>query len=63
MDLVSSPDTTKVIVLTDHCDKRGNPKILESCTLPLTGSRCVSLIISDLVGIGTRPALIHRGGL
>ncbi len=48
MDLVSSPDETKVIVVTDHCDKKGNPKILDKCSLPLTGSRCVSMIITEL---------------
>lgn len=49
MDLVSSPDETKVIVVTDHCDKKGRPKILDTCSLPLTGSRCVSMIITELV--------------
>jgi 3-oxoacid CoA-transferase len=41
MDLVSSPDQTKIIVLTDHVDK-------QQCSLPLTGARCVSMIITDL---------------
>jgi 3-oxoacid CoA-transferase len=49
MDLVSSPDQTKIIVLTDHCDKNGKPKIVSQCSLPLTGARCVSMIITDLV--------------
>jgi len=48
MDLVSNPDRTAVIVVTDHTDKAGNPKILDECTLPLTGARCVSKIITDL---------------
>lgn len=49
MDLVSSPDQTKIIVLTDHCDRKGRPKIVQECSLPLTGARCVSMIITDLV--------------
>lgn len=48
MDLVSSPDQTKIIVCTDHTDKHGKPKIVQECSLPLTGSRCVSMIITDL---------------
>ena len=49
MDLVSNPDATKIVVLTDHVDKYGTPKIVEQCSLPLTGARCVSTIITDLV--------------
>lgn len=49
MDLVSNPDETKIVVLTDHVDKNGRPKILKNCSLPLTGARCVSTIITDLV--------------
>ncbi|BEI86278.1 hypothetical protein CcaverHIS002_0605650 [Cutaneotrichosporon cavernicola] len=48
MDLVSSPDQTKIIVCTDHTDKHGKPKIVQECSLPLTGARCVSMIITDL---------------
>ncbi|KAL1965497.1 hypothetical protein VTN77DRAFT_5753 [Rasamsonia byssochlamydoides] len=49
MDLVSNPDETRIVVATDHINyKDGSPKILEQCTLPLTGARVVSTIITDL---------------
>ncbi|PWZ01892.1 putative succinyl-CoA:3-ketoacid-coenzyme A transferase mitochondrial precursor [Testicularia cyperi] len=48
MDLVSNPNATKVVVVTDHVDKNGRSKIVQDCKLPLTGSRCVSVIITDL---------------
>lgn len=48
MDLVSSPESTRVVVLTDHTDKYGNPKIVADCKLPLTGARVASRIITNL---------------
>ncbi|CAG8973151.1 hypothetical protein HYALB_00008682 [Hymenoscyphus albidus] len=48
MDLVGNPDQTKIVVATDHVAKDGSPKILDQCSLPLTGARCVSTIITDL---------------
>ncbi|KKI94099.1 CoA-transferase [Bacillus sp. SA1-12] len=38
----------KVIVIMNHCNKKGEPKILQSCTLPLTAKECVSMIITDM---------------
>lgn len=40
--------TQRIVVLTTHTDKHGNPKILKTCRLPLTAMACVSRIISDL---------------
>jgi 3-oxoacid CoA-transferase len=48
MDLVSNPEQTKVVVATEHVAKDGSPKIVQSCKLPLTGSKCVSTIITDM---------------
>lgn len=46
MDLVHGAKT--IAVVTDHVTKKGEPKLLKACTLPLTGAGCVKRVYTSL---------------
>jgi 3-oxoacid CoA-transferase subunit B len=53
MDLVAG--VKRVVVVMEHANKHGQSKVLRSCTLPLTGTGVVNLIITDLATFEVQP--------
>lgn len=53
MDLVAS--AKYIIVAMQHCSKDGASKLLEECSLPITGLKCVRRIVSDMAVLDVVP--------
>lgn len=45
-----------------HADKQGNSKLLQNCTLPLTGGNCIMRIITDLAVLEIRNNAFYLTG-
>ena len=57
MDLVAGADN--IFVTMTHADKAGNSKLLEKCTLPLTGAGCIQRVVTDLAYIEIKEGKFH----
>lgn len=57
MDLVASAEN--IIVAMMHTNKKGESKLLESCTLPITGVNCVKKIVTNLAVLDVKDGAFH----
>ncbi|QJR82576.1 CoA transferase subunit B [Alteromonas pelagimontana] len=57
MDLVAG--AKNIIVTMMHADKHGNSKLLQECSLPLTGVNCITRIITDLAVLEVKDGAFH----
>ena len=57
MDLVGG--AKRVIVAMEHATKKGGHKLVKSCSLPLTGVKVVTMIVTEMAVIDVTPAGFH----
>ena len=57
MDLVAGAQN--IVVTMTHADKYGSSKLLDNCTLPLTGVGCVKKIVTDLAVLEVKDGAFH----
>ena len=57
MDLVASAEN--IIVAMMHTNKKGESKLLPSCSLPLTGVACVTRVITNLAALEIKEGAFH----
>ncbi|MEE8108481.1 MAG: 3-oxoacid CoA-transferase subunit B [Gammaproteobacteria bacterium] len=57
MDLVAGTDN--IVVTMTHASKSGQSKLLESCTLPLTGVNCIRKVVTDLAYLEIHDGAFH----
>ncbi|MFL0800475.1 MAG: CoA transferase subunit B [Agarilytica sp.] len=57
MDLVAG--AKNIIVTLTHADKHGNSKLLQNCSLPLTGVGCIQKVVTDLAYIEIADGKFH----
>ncbi len=57
MDLVAGAQN--IVVTMTHADKHGNSKLLDQCTLPLTGVSCIKKVVTDLAVVEIKDGAFH----
>tara|TARA_B110000503_G_scaffold38433_1_gene63154 strand:- start:1057 stop:1545 length:489 start_codon:yes stop_codon:yes gene_type:complete len=57
MDLVASADN--IIVAMMHANRQGQSKLLKSCSLPLTGVKCVRKVVTNLAVMDIKEGQFH----
>lgn len=57
MDLVAAAQN--IIVAMQHTNRKGESKLLKSCSLPLTGVNCIKMVVTDLAMLEIKDGAFH----